>query len=158
MQCVTDSASTIGLWASSPVAPDLQLHYSYSYSYSYTTTVACHVPSPSLDKHIWTSVSVRLSLILSQPRPALWTDTELTVGVRRGANWRRWQISDTIFKLPMPSTRSPALLWKSNNFGSAPSFPSSWIVLISAWPPLQALDGLEGGTATHRAGTETYIR
>ena len=32
----------------------------------------------------------------ARPRPVNWHWTD--IGVRRGANWRRWQISDTIFQ------------------------------------------------------------
>ena len=46
MQCVTDSASTIGLWASSPVAPDLQLHYHTATLPHYHSCLSCPVSLP----------------------------------------------------------------------------------------------------------------
>ena len=106
MQCVTDSASTIGLWASSSCSrstPPL-LHCGPS----------CHVPSPSLDKHIWTSVSVSLSLILSPASPPC----ELTLNWQWGWDEAPTDVVDrflTQFSRCQWPAHAPTLLWKSNN-------------------------------------------
>ena len=119
----------------------LQLLQIYSYTTATatqcnTTTVACHVPSPSLDKHIWTSVSVRLSLILSQRVPPC----ELTLNWQWGWDEAPTDVVDR-FLTQFSSCQCPAqacpptLLWKSNNLFLVLAWKwTLWIELISGWP------------------------